>query len=257
MKIPARIGGPDLLSDVRHARGYLIDLDGTLVSGRQLLPGARELLARLDGRYVIVSNDSEHTPQQLVGRFANLGIFLEVGQVILAGTCALDSISRDHPRARVMVLGSTPLRTYARRLGLTVDAPESDVVLVARDRRFSYGRLAAAAEAVGRGARLYVACPDHTHPGPNGEPVPEAGALAAALLACTGPVEHVVIGKPQPALFRLGCDRLGIDPAEGVMIGDNPLTDGAGAAALGLAFWQVVPGRLDPAAFARPAAVEA
>lgn len=228
--------------------GYLIDLDGTLMSGRHLLAGARELLARLEGRFCIVSNDSEHTPQQLVARFSDLGIPLEASQVILAGTSALDEIARLHPRARVMVLGSTPLRTYARRLGLDVDAPQSDVVLVARDRRFSYAKLAAAAEAVTRGAMLYVACPDTSHPGAHGQPVPEAGALAAALLACTGPVDHVVIGKPQPAIFRLGCQRLGIDPADGVMIGDNPLTDGAGATAIGLAFWQVVPGKLDAAA---------
>jgi ribonucleotide monophosphatase NagD (HAD superfamily) len=147
-----------------------------------------------------------------------------------------------------MVLGSATLRTYARRLGLEVDAQHSDVVLVARDRRFSYAKLAAAAEAVTLGAALYIACPDTSHPGANGQPVPEAGALAAALLACTGPVDHVVIGKPQPAMFRLGCQRLGIDPADGVMIGDNPLTDGAGAAAIGLAFWQVVPGKLDATA---------
>lgn len=246
-----------MLPDLLPARGYLIDLDGTLMSGRQLLPGARELLTRLENRFVIVSNDSEHTPQQLVGRFASLGVFLEVGQVVLAGTCALETISADHPRARVMVLGSTPLRSYARRLGLRVGEPECDVVLVARDRRFSYGRLAAAAEAVAGGAKLYVACPDLTHPGPNGQQVPEAGALAAAVLACTGPVNHTVIGKPEPALFRLGCERLGIDPAEAVMIGDNPLTDGAGAAALGLAFWQVVPGRLEAAALATSGPVPA
>lgn len=237
-----------MLSNAPAARGYLIDLDGTLMSGRHLLTGARELLTRLEGRFCIVSNDSEHTPQQLVGRFADLGIRLEASQVVLAGTSALEAIAEHHPGARVMVLGSMPLRAYARRLGLEVDDPHSDVVLVARDRRFSYGKLAAAAEAVTRGASLYVACPDTSHPGPNGQPVPEAGALAAALLACVGPVDHVVIGKPQPAMFRLGCQRLGIDPADGVMIGDNPLTDGAGAAALGLAFWQVVPGKLDAAA---------
>lgn len=237
-----------MLSNAHAARGYLVDLDGTLMSGRHLLAGARELLACLEGRFCIVSNDSEHTPQQLVARFADLGMPLGTNQIILAGTSALETIAKRHPRARVMVLGSTPLRTYARRLGLDVDEPGSDVVLVARDRRFTYAKLAAAAEAVTRGAMLYVACPDTSHPGANGQPVPEAGALAAALLACTGPVDHVVIGKPQPEMFRLGCQRLGIDPADGVMIGDNPLTDGAGAAAIGLAFWHVAPGKLDTTA---------
>lgn len=236
-----------MLPNVHSARGYLIDLDGTLMSGRHLLPGARELLGRLEGRFAIVSNDSEHTPLQLASRFADLGIAVPAERIILAGTCALEAIARRHPRARVMVIGSTPLRAYARRLKLEVDQPDCDVVLVARDRRFNYGKLAAAAEAMARGAELYVACPDTTHPGPNGQPVPEAGALAAALLACSGPVPHTVIGKPQPALFRLGCERLGIEPDESVMIGDNPLTDGAGARALGMTFWQAVPGGLNQA----------
>jgi HAD superfamily hydrolase (TIGR01450 family) len=236
-----------LLPNVHTARGYLIDLDGTLMSGRHLLPGARELLTRLSGRFVIVSNDSEHTQLQLTSRFADLGIEVPADRIILAGTCALETIAKTHPRARVMILGSTPLRAYARRLKLDVDKPNCDVVLVARDRRFSYGKLAAAAEAMAQGAKLYVACPDTTHPGPHGQPVPEAGALAAALLACSGPVPHIVIGKPQPALFRLGCERLGIEPKEGVMIGDNPLTDGAGASALGMTFWQAMPGGLEQA----------
>lgn len=236
-----------MLPNVLSARGYLIDLDGTLMSGRHLLPGARELLDRLAGRFAIVSNDSEHTPPQLASRFADLGINVPVDRIILAGTCTLEAIAQRHPGARVMILGSTQLRAYGRRLKLDVDGPDCDVVVVARDRQFSYGKLAAAAEALARGASLYVACPDTTHPGPSGQPVPEAGALAAAVLACAGPVAHTVIGKPEPALFLMGCKRLGIEPGEGVMIGDNPLTDGAGATALGMTFWQTVTGSLDEA----------
>lgn len=236
-----------MLPNVLSARGYLIDLDGTLMSGRHLLPGARELLTRLEGRFVIASNDSEHTPMQLASRFDDFGITIPPDRIILAGTCALETIAERHAGASVMVLGSTPLRAYARRLKLHVDAPDADVVLVARDRRFNYGKLAAAAVALANGASLYVACPDTTHPGPDGQPVPEAGALAAAVLACSGPVPHTVIGKPEPVLFLMGCKRLGIDPSEAVMIGDNPLTDGAGATALGMMFWQTVTGSLGQA----------
>ena len=128
---------------------------------------------------------------------------------------------------------------------MQIEEARPDVVLIARDRRFSYAKLAAAARAVGEGARLYVACPDKSHPGPNGHPVPEAGALAAAVLACTGPVPHVVMGKPEPQMFRVACDRLAIEPGDGIMIGDNPQTDGVGARAIGLAFWQVMPPGLE------------
>ncbi|WP_344631802.1 HAD-IA family hydrolase [Streptomyces glaucosporus] len=38
--------------------------------------------------------------------------------------------------------------------------------------------------------------------------------------------------KPDPGIFRLACDTLGVDPGETLMVGDNPHAD-AGAAALG------------------------
>jgi ribonucleotide monophosphatase NagD (HAD superfamily) len=69
--------------------------------------------------------------------------------------------------------------------------------------------------------------------------VPEVGALAAALFACIGPVPYEVIGKPEPTLFAIGCERLGIPAERCIMIGDNPLTDGAGATRAGIAFCQV------------------
>lgn len=49
--------------------------------------------------------------------------------------------------------------------------------------------------------------------------------------------EHGVI-KPDPKIFRLALDRIGVDPAEALMIGDHEELDG-GARALGSAFAQV------------------
>ncbi len=45
-------------------------------------------------------------------------------------------------------------------------------------------------------------------------------------------VEHGV-AKPDPALFRAACRELGTEPAETLMVGDDPVSDG-GAAAAGL-----------------------
>lgn len=229
-----------LATDLPQADGYLIDLDGTLLSGTLLLPGALPLLARLRGRFVILSNDSEHVPEQLVESLGRAGLSIAAEDIVLSGVVAVESIAARFPGARTLLLGSSALRDLARRLGLRLEAEEPEIVLIARDREFSFDRLAAAAKAVRRGARLILACPDTAHPGPDGEPVPEVGALAAALFACVGNVPHEVIGKPEPTLFKIGCDRLGIAPGRCMMIGDNPLTDGAGAVRAGIGFCQIV-----------------
>ncbi|UWU19478.1 HAD hydrolase-like protein (plasmid) [Rhizobium sullae] len=219
-------------------RASLIDLDGTLINGQGLLPGAKELLARFD-HFALVSNDSEHTPVHLANRLCGLGLSISPEHILLAGAAALESIAKERPDARVMLVGSTMLSQYGQDLGLHFVGHDPEIVLLARDRNFTYAKLAAASNAVRSGAELIVANPDVTHPGQDGDVVPETGALLAAVLACAGDVPYRVIGKPEPYLFERALNRLGIRPADAVMIGDNLLTDGVGAERLGIEYIDV------------------
>lgn len=224
-------------------RGWLIDLDGTLVRGRQVLPGAAAFLEALDGRFVIVSNNAEHTPLELSRCLKRMGLGVPPRKIVLAGTTALDDIARRRPRARITVMASKSLIVHARDRGLNPVRERPDIVFLGRDRSFSYEHLMRAANAVRDGAELVVANPDLVHPGPDATVVPETGALLAALLACTGPVPHRIVGKPEPALFEAGLKLLGLPKDAVMMIGDNPATDGAGARRFGLRFLEVRDGR--------------
>lgn len=220
-------------------KGYLIDLDGTLISGRTVLPHARELLGAVAGRYVLVSNNAEHTPVQLSRMLLSIGLNIADDRIILAGASAIDRIAETSRGASLMLIGSRALQIYAKRKGLRLVTVRPDIVLVTRDRSFSYLKLAAAAKALTDGAAFYVAAPDLSHPGLHGEPVPETGALAAAILACAGPRDYTVIGKPEKILFEKACQKLCIDFCDAIMIGDNPQTDGLGAQRLGMRFHHV------------------
>lgn len=221
------------------AGGYLVDLDGTLIKGNQILPDTHWLLEAIAGRYVILSNNAEHTPVQLSRLLGSMGLAVPPDRIILAGTCAIDRIADTLPGAALMVVGSRALKFYARASGLRTGVLNPDVVLIGRDRQFTYEKLAAAAAALSGGARLFVAAPDLNHPGADGKPVPETGALAAAVIACSGTTEYTVIGKPEPVLFDIACQRLGVEFADAIMIGDNPQTDGLGASRLGMRFHRV------------------
>ncbi|BAT59101.1 putative hydrolase YutF [Variibacter gotjawalensis] len=215
---------------------YLIDLDGTLVSAGKVLPGAKALLKCLGERYVVVSNNAEHTPAQLSRHLLKIGLTIPEERIILAGTVAIEMLAREKPRCRVLLLASAALQRYATHCGLSVVRDSADVVLVGRDRLFNYEKLERAANAVRAGAELVVANPDLVHPGRAGRVVPESGALMRAILACTGPVNVRVVGKPEAELFRRGIARLGAEGRPVAVIGDNPDTDGAGAHRLGLEF---------------------
>src|SRR5262249_12797597 len=111
----------------------------------------------------------------------------------------------------------------------------ADLVLLARDEEFDYVKLTRVANEIERGALLIATNPDTVHPGPNGRIVPETGALLRAVTACATPRRLHIVGKPEPALFEQAVQRLGALPADCIVIGDNPETDGVGAERCGMA----------------------
>lgn len=230
------------MRSLNWARGILVDLDGTLVQGGAVVPGASELLEQFENRFIVVSNNAEHMPDQLARALQRLGLRVQSDRIVLAGKTAIDLIAREQPKSKIMLFGSAALRAYAKRRGLWLSDDRPDIVLLARDRQFSFAKLAMAANAVRAGAALMATNPDLTHPGLNGQIVPETGTLLRAVLSCAGPVAYRVIGKPEPDLFQAGLALLAMKPADTVVIGDNPDTDGAGAQRLGLRFIHIEDG---------------
>lgn len=220
---------------VAQAQAVLLDWDGCVALANKPQPAALDLLVQCRDRVAIVSNNSSNLPEDFALILAQAGVVLPASRILLAGVEALAravEIGAD----RVLCLGDGRMKAHARKLGLNLVREEADLVVLLRDTRFSYARLCAAANSLKQGAKLVVANPDLTHPGPQGRLTPETGALLAALTACLHPVrpEMEVIGKPAPRLFQRAVQALGSDPARTVMIGDNPATDIAGAEAFGL-----------------------
>jgi HAD superfamily hydrolase (TIGR01450 family) len=220
----------------QRSRGLILDLDGTLIRGHEVIPGAAELLARWPGRYVVVSNNSTDTAAGLAPRLQALGLPVPAEALVLAGEQALRHIARDHPRTRLLLCGSEALQACAAGLGLALVSRDADLVLLARDLSFSYATLQALTRELARGAALMVSNGDLTHPGPRGSLVPETGALLQAVQACAPGVRPRILGKPAPMLFEEGLRRLELPPEDVTVIGDNARTDALGAVRLGMAY---------------------
>jgi 4-nitrophenyl phosphatase len=114
-----------------------------------------------------------------------------------------------------------------------------DAVVVGLHRDFDYDRLAVAAEAARRCARLIGTNTDSTYPTPDGL-LPGGGSILAAVAVASG-VDPVIAGKPHQPLATLVesmlAERHGeFDPARVLMVGDRPETDGRFAALLGCRF---------------------
>lgn len=217
------------------AKGILLDWDGCIAIENRVLPLARRLIAQHAERIAIVSNNSTHLPIDFEAMLAQQGVRFPRERILLAGAEAIREVAVQRG-ARVLLLSVERMRAYARELGITLVRQNPDLILLMRDANFTYAKLELAANGLRSGARLVVANADLTHPGPDDTIVPETGALLAALLACSGRagLGEQLVGKPGPLLFERACARLGVAPEEAVMIGDNPETDGEGAARAGI-----------------------
>ena len=68
--------------------------------------------------------------------------------------------------------------------------------------------------------------------------------------------EEVGVAKPNPAIFAIALERLGVAPSETLFVGDSPEFDLRGAAAAGLPFiWMNPHGEVLPADVVQPVAV--
>jgi HAD superfamily hydrolase (TIGR01450 family) len=218
------------------------DLDGCLLSGDRLLPGARALHAALGARLWIVSNNSTDTEESLAASLAALGLPVPSERIVLAGVETLRRAAGAFAGAAVALHAAPPLQGLAAAMGLRPGGGAPAAAILARDPGFSLDSLAALARVVRGGAPLLVSNLDASHPGPDGEPVAETGACLAALAAMLPGLRYEAVGKPGPTLFEAALARSGAAREAVLFVGDNPDTDGAGAAAAGIAFRLVAPG---------------
>ncbi|MFV0473650.1 MAG: HAD family hydrolase, partial [Pikeienuella sp.] len=172
-------------------------------------------------------------------RLAALGLDVAASRILLAGEQTLKLLAAERPGARVRLFAAPALHEVLAGLALTACVDDPDLVVLARDPAFGVEEMGETLRAVAGGARLIVTNTDHAHPGADGHPVPETGALLAALLKVRPDLPHVGIGKPEPALIRAALDLAGAEARDCVFIGDNPSTDGAAAARMGMIFHHI------------------
>lgn len=216
---------------LEHVAQILIDVDGCLIAGAIALPGAAVFIDRYRDKLTLVTNNSTDTAIGLSHRLSGLGLEVDPNSICLAGEEAIRVAREQFDGARVMMLANDMMQDAAQAAGLHLVTSTPEVLVVCRDTTLTWEKLSNAVLAIDAGCPVILANEDITHPGETG-PAIETGAIYALLNACAQPSRLISIGKPHPAFYKrvLGS----ISPENAVMIGDNPLTDIAGADRLGI-----------------------
>lgn len=223
-------------------RLVIFDLDGVVYRGSQAVPGAAELVTALRAAGLSVrfaTNNSMATRAAYVERLATHGIAASADEIVTSTSATIEHLRERLPTvSSIVTLGAAGMLEELRGAGFravpAADAappewdgealPQAyDAVVVGLDPSFDYRRLGIASAAIRAGARFVATNADLRYPTPHGF-LPGAGTIVAAVQAASG-VEPLVIGKPQPGMFQAILTMAGVDPAEALVIGDNPDAD--------------------------------
>ncbi|WP_308282935.1 HAD-IIA family hydrolase [Pseudonocardia nigra] len=225
---------PAALDRLRRVRGFVLDMDGTLVlgdrnnKGLRPLPGAEQLfaaLAELGLPFRIFTNGTTRTPQQYAHALQALGFPVPDDGVLTPTSSAVDVFRRRGHR-RVMVLGGKGIIEPLEAAGIETLPPlrgtTADAVLAGWFRQeLTFEALEAACDAVFGGARFYSASQSLFFATAEGRQLGTSRAISAVVRDITG-CRVTVVGKPSLQALRAAARHLGVSTAEIAVVGDDP-----------------------------------
>lgn len=227
--------------------GLLVDLDGVVWIGREMVPGAVEALSRMlaDRKEIVfVTNNSVKRPAEYASRLRDAGIEVADDRVLTGGVAtARLAAERVGPGATAFVIGAPRFKETVAAAGLELVDGEAgrsaDAVVVSAHREFDYAELLTATRALQAGAALFGTSRDPTLPMPGGA-WPGTGATLAAVETASGKRAETG-GKPERHLFDQA--KALIPRAERVaIVGDRVSSDIEGGRRAGLATILVLTG---------------
>lgn len=257
-----------ILNRLHALKGFVFDMDGTLILGDKKnndmrpLPGAIDFLRLLDERglpWVVMTNGTARSPRDYIAVLSGAGLPLREGRMMTPSSVAADYF-RERGYRRVMVLGCPGVWEPLRDLDIEVvlsnqyDGSAVDAVYVGWYREFGFIDLEAGCKALLAGAQFYTASDVPFFASAQGPAIGTSCAIAAALKALTGKTAEVV-GKPSQYALQAAARRLGLAVHDIAVVGDDADLEVPMALQGGAFSIYVHSGTGGPSAFAqRPAA---
>jgi 4-nitrophenyl phosphatase len=219
-------------------RGYMFDLDGTLLlsdrslGGYEVLPGAIEVLSELASSavpYLVLTNGSAYPPPEQAKRLRALGLPVADDRMFTPSSVAADVMSR-HGIRRTLVLGTRGVGYALQEAGIETvftgesRASEVDAVFVGWHPECHMKDIEAACQAIWAGAKLYVASDVPFFATRQGRSMGYSYAIVGAIRRMTR-VPMILTGKPSLHAMRFVARKLGVPVRNVAVVGDDPAVE--------------------------------
>jgi NagD protein len=207
-------------------KAFICDMDGVIVRGQRLLPGARQFLGWLRSEkksFVFLTNSSAETPARLRDKMAALGVDLTERHFCTSALVTAQFLRRQSPGCKVFAIGGEGLTEALEEAGISITHDAPDYVVVGNTGLYDYRKMEEAARRVRAGARLIGTNPDAYGPSGRGM-IPGTGALVKPIEMASSSKAYY-LGKPNPLMMRHALRQLDCCEEDAAIIGDRMDTD--------------------------------
>ena len=214
--------------------GYLIDMDGVIYRGSELIPGADRFIQDLRAQnipFLFLTNNSRRTRRDVATRLQRMGMDVEEEHVFTCAMATARFLAKQKPQGTAFVIGEGGLLTALHNNGYAIVDKDPDYVVVGEGRTFNFEMVEAALGMIVAGAKLVATNLDPNCPTQAGTR-PGCGATVAMLETASG-VKAFSVGKPSPVMLRAARKELGLTTEQTIVIGDTMETDILGGVQLG------------------------
>jgi len=211
---------------MKPPKSYLIDMDGVLVSGRTMIPGADQFIQRLQVReaeFLVLTNNPIYTPRDLAHLLKTSGLDVPAARIFTSALATARFIQSQHPNGTAFVIGESGLTEAIHNAGYVITDRDPDYVVLGETHTYNIELITQAIRLVAAGARFIATNPDTSGPAEGGL-VPACGAMAALIESASG-VSPFFVGKPNPLMMRTALNFLDVHSEDTVMVGDRMDTD--------------------------------
>ncbi|MCP4195259.1 MAG: HAD family hydrolase [Planctomycetaceae bacterium] len=215
--------------------GFLIDMDGVIYRGNQLIPGADQFIRTLLAKripFLFLTNNSQRTRRDVATKLRRMGIDVDDSHVFTCAMATARFLAKQKPSGTAFVIGDGGLLNALHENGYAIVDSQPDYVVVGEGRTINLEMLEAATQMILDGARLIATNLDPSCPTKDGQTRPGCGATVAYLEKATG-ATALSLGKPSPVMMRVARKQLGLSTSQTVMIGDTMSTDILGGVQMG------------------------
>jgi NagD protein len=208
------------------ASNYITDMDGVLVRGKAIVPGADAFIQRLkdsDAEYLVLTNNPIYTPRDLAHRLQALGLEIPASRLFSSAMATARFLQSQRPDGTAYVIGESGLTEAVHGAGYVITDIDPEYVVLGETKTYNFEMITKAIRLILGGARFIATNPDTSGPTEQGI-VPACGAMAALIEKASGK-QPFFVGKPNPLMMRTALNYLGVHSEDTVMVGDRMDTD--------------------------------